>query len=130
MKIVSTKDAPAAIGPYSQAIKAGGLIFTSGQIPLTPQGELVEGSIHDQVRQILTNLSHVLDAAGSSLQHVVKTTIYLTNMDDFIAVNTVYAEYFVGSFPARSTVAVKTLPKNVNVEIDAIALDKTQAYRF
>ncbi len=130
MKIISTKDAPAAIGPYSQAIKAGGLIFTSGQIPLTPQGELVEGSIHDQVRQILTNLSHVLDAAGSSLQHVVKTTIYLTNMDDFIAVNTVYAEYFVGSFPARSTVAVKTLPKNVNVEIDAIALDKTQAYRF
>ena len=130
MKIISTKDAPVAIGPYSQAIKAGGLIFTSGQIPLTPQGELVEGSIHDQVRQILTNLSHVLDAAGSSLQHVVKTTIYLTNMDDFIAVNTVYAEYFVGSFPARSTVAVKTLPKNVNVEIDAIALDKTQAYRF
>ncbi len=130
MKIVSTKDAPAAIGPYSQAIKAGGLIFTSGQIPLTPQGELVEGSIHDQVRQILTNLSHVLEAAGSSLQHVVKTTIYLTNMDDFIAVNTVYAEYFVGSFPARSTVAVKTLPKNVNVEIDAIALDKTQAYLF
>ncbi len=129
MKIVSTKDAPAAIGPYSQAIKAGGLIFTSGQIPLTPDGVLVEGSIHDQVRQILTNLSHVLEAAGSSLQHVVKTTIYLTDMDDFIAVNTVYAEYFVGSFPARSTVAVKTLPKNVNVEIDAIALDKTQAYR-
>ncbi len=130
MNIVTTDKAPAAIGPYSQAIKAGGFIFTSGQIPLTPEGELVEGDIHDQTRQILTNLSNVLDAAGSSLHQIVKTTIYLTDMDDFIAVNTVYAEFFGTSYPARSTVAVKTLPKNVQIEIDAIALDSSQEYHF
>ena len=130
MKIVTTNNAPAAIGPYSQAIKAGGLIFTSGQIPLTPDGKLVDGDIHDQTRQILINLNHVLEAAGSSLQQIVKTTIYLTDMDDFIAVNTVYAEFFAGSFPARSTVSVKCLPKNVNIEIDAIALDSDQEYHF
>ncbi len=130
MNIITTDKAPAAIGPYSQAIKAGGFIFTSGQIPLTPEGELVEGDIHDQTRQILTNLSHVLEAAGSSLHQIVKTTIYLTDMDDFIAVNTVYAEFFGTSYPARSTVAVKTLPKNVQIEIDAIALDNTQEYHF
>jgi len=130
MRRVTTDNAPAAIGPYSQAIKANGLIFTSGQIPLTPAGELVEGDIHEQTRQVLTNLNAVLEAAGSSLDQIVKTTIYLTNMDDFIAVNTVYAEFFVGAFPARSTVAVKTLPKNVQIEIDAIALDVGQEYRF
>ena len=130
MNVVTTDKAPAAIGPYSQAIKAGGFIFTSGQIPLTPEGELVEGDIHDQTRQILTNLSSVLEAAGSSLNQIVKTTIYLTNMDDFIAVNTVYAEFFGTTYPARSTVAVKTLPKNVQIEIDAIALDSSQEYHF
>lgn len=130
MTRVTTDNAPAAIGPYSQAIKANGLIFTSGQIPLTPAGELVEGDIHEQTRQVLTNLNAVLEAAGSSLDLIVKTTIYLTNMDDFIAVNTVYAEFFAGSFPARSTVAVKTLPKNVQIEIDAIALEAEQEYHF
>jgi len=130
MTRVTTDNAPAAIGPYSQAIKANGFIFTSGQIPLTPDGKLVEGDIHEQTRQVLTNLNAVLEAAGSSLEHIVKTTIYLTNMDDFIAVNTVYAEFFAGAYPARSTVAVKTLPKNVQIEIDAIALDVGQEYHF
>ncbi|MMZ65149.1 Enamine/imine deaminase [compost metagenome] len=91
---------------------------------------MVEGDIHEQTRQVLTNLNAVLEAAGSSLGQIVKTTIYLTNMDDFIAVNTVYAEFFAGSFPARSTVAVKTLPKNVQIEIDAIALEAEQEYHF
>ena len=130
MTRITTNNAPAAIGPYSQAIKANGFIFTSGQIPLTPDGKLVEGDIHDQTRQVLTNLSAVLEAAGSSLQNIVKTTIYLTNMDDFIAVNTIYAEFFGTSFPARSTVAVKTLPKNVDIEIDAVALDMGQEYHY
>ncbi len=130
MTRITTDNAPAAIGPYSQAIRANGFIFTSGQIPLTPDGELVEGDIHEQTRQVLTNLSAVLEAAGSSLEQIVKTTIYLTDMDDFIAVNTVYAEFFAGSFPARSTVAVKTLPKNVQIEIDAVALDVGQEYHF
>ncbi len=130
MTRVTTENAPAAIGPYSQAIKANGFIYTSGQIPLTPDGKLVEGDIHEQTRQVLTNLNAVLEAAGSSLDQIVKTTIYLTNMDDFIAVNTVYAEFFAGSFPARSTVAVRTLPKNVQIEIDAIALDVGQEYHF
>jgi 2-iminobutanoate/2-iminopropanoate deaminase len=130
MKTVTAKNAPAAIGPYSQAIVVGNMVYTSGQIPLTPEGELIKGDIHDQARQILVNLSHVLEAAGSSLDKVVKTTIYLTNMDDFIAVNTVYAEFFVGSFPARSTVAVKTLPMNVDIEIDAVAMVSGQDYSF
>jgi len=130
MTRITTDNAPAAIGPYSQAIRANGFIYTSGQIPLTPDGKMVEGDIHDQTRQVLTNLDAVLVAAGSSLHNVIKTTIYLTNMDDFIAVNTVYAEFFGTSFPARSTVAVKTLPKNVNIEIDAIAVDVGQEYHF
>ncbi len=130
MTIVNTENAPAAIGPYSQAIKANGFIYTSGQIPMTPDGKLVTGDIHEQTRLVLTNLNAVLEAAGSSLQNIVKTTIYLTDMDDFIAVNTIYAEFFGTSFPARSTVAVKTLPKNVNIEIDAVALDLGQEYHF
>ncbi len=123
MTRVSTDNAPAAIGPYSQAVKANGFIYTSGQIPLTPDGELVTGDIRDQTRQVLSNLRAVLEVAGSSMENVVKTTIYLTNMDDFIAVNTVYAEFFGNSFPARSTVAVKSLPRNVDIEIDVVALD-------
>ncbi len=130
MKTVTTDKAPAAIGPYSQAIKVGNMVYTSGQIPLTPEGELVEGDIHDQTRQILINLQNVLEEAGSSLQNIVKTTIYLTDMDDFISVNTVYAEFFAGNYPARSTVAVKTLPKNVNIEIDAIAVSVDHPYSF
>ncbi len=129
MKRVQTKKAPAAIGPYSQAVKVGDMIYTSGQIPMTADGVLVAGDIHEQTRQILVNLQAVLEEAGSSLAQIVKTTIYLTNMDDFIAVNTVYGEFFAGSYPARSTVAVKTLPKNVDIEIDAIAVSE-QNYSF
>ncbi len=130
MKIVTTNKAPSAIGPYSQAVKVGNMVYTSGQISLTPNGELIDGDIHDQTRQVLTNLQNVLEAAGSSLGQVVKTTIYLTDMDDFIPVNTVYAEFFIENLPARSTVAVKTLPKNVKVEIEAIAVAAEQGYSF
>jgi len=130
MKIVTTNKAPSAIGPYSQAMKVGDMVYTSGQISLTPDGELIDGDIHDQTRQVLTNLQNVLEAAGSSMGQVIKTTIYLTDMDDFIPVNTVYAEFFTKNLPARSTVAVKTLPKNVKVEIEAIAVASEQGYSF
>jgi 2-iminobutanoate/2-iminopropanoate deaminase len=130
IKTVTSDKSPAAIGPYSQAVKVGNLVYTSGQIPMTPEGELITGDIHDQARQVLVNLQNLLEASGSSLDKVIKTTIYLTNMDDFIAINTIYAEFFVGRFPARSTVAVKTLPKNVDIEIDAIALAVEQEYSF
>ncbi len=129
MQRVQTDKAPAAIGPYSQAVKVGDMIYTSGQIPMTADGKLVEGDVKVQTRQILENLTQVLEASGSSLSQIVKTTIYLTDMDDFLAVNTVYGEYFSGSYPARSTVAVKTLPKNVDIEIDAIAVVETN-YSF
>ncbi len=121
MQRVETQNAPAAIGPYSQAIKVGDMVYTSGQIPLTPDGEMVEGDIHDQVRQVLVNLQAVLEAAGSGLDQIIKTTIYLTDMDNFVAVNKIYAEFFAGNYPARSTVAVKSLPKGVDIEIDAVA---------
>ncbi|MCJ8327478.1 MAG: RidA family protein [Campylobacterales bacterium] len=121
MEIISTTNAPAAIGPYSQAIKANGLVYTSGQIALTPTGDLVEREIKLQTRQVLTNLRNVLEAAESSLDNVIKVTIYLENMEDFGIVNVIYAEFFGDHKPVRSTVAVKTLPKNVLVEMDAIA---------
>jgi len=121
MTIISTPDAPAAIGPYSQAVVVEGMLYSSGQIALTPEGELIEGGVEAQTRQVLRNLSAVLEAAGSSLQQVVKTTIFLADMGDFAAVNEVYAEFFGEHRPARSTVAVRTLPKNVLVEIDCIA---------
>ena len=121
MKIISTPDAPRAIGPYSQAVVTGGMLYSSGQIALTPEGELIDGGIREQTRQVLNNLSAVLEAAGTSLQQVVKTTIFLADMDDFAAVNEIYAEFFGAHRPARSTVAVRTLPKNVLVEIDCIA---------
>ncbi|NQY21406.1 MAG: RidA family protein [Campylobacteraceae bacterium] len=121
MEIISTNTAPAAIGPYSQAIKANGLVYTSGQIALTPEGELVERDIKLQTRQVLTNLRNVLESAESSLDNVIKVTIYLENMEDFGIVNVIYAEFFGDHKPVRSTVAVKTLPKNVLVEMDAIA---------
>ncbi len=124
MKYVATKKAPSAIGPYSQAIDIGDMVFTSGQIALKPDGILIEGGIEEQTRQVLTNLGEVLQEAGSSLQNVVKTTIFLANMDDFAKVNEIYAEFFGSHKPARSTVAVKTLPLNVLVEIEAIALKK------
>lgn len=124
MKFVQTDKAPSAIGPYSQAVVANGMVFTSGQIALTPEGVMLEGDVSVQTKQVLKNLIAVLEAAGSSLQDVVKTTIFLDNMDDFATVNAIYAEAFGDHKPARSTVAVKTLPKNALVEIDAVALVK------
>ena len=121
MELVNTTNAPEAIGPYSQAVIANGLIYTSGQIALTPSGELIERDIKKQTRQVLTNLKNVLESVESGLDRVIKTTIYLENMDDFGIVNVIYAEYFGDHKPARSTIAVKTLPKNVLVEIDCIA---------
>ena len=121
--VISTTSAPAAIGPYSQAIVAGDLVFCSGQIPLDPQtGELVGDTIDVQTRRVLDNLAALLTAAGSSLQHVVKTTIFLLDMNDFQAVNAIYSEYFGTEPPARSTVQVARLPRDVRVEIEAIAL--------
>ncbi|KAF4123433.1 2-iminobutanoate/2-iminopropanoate deaminase [Geosmithia morbida] len=119
--IVFTKDAPAALGPYSQAIKTPFAIFASGQIPLTPEGALVEGSIGEKTAQACKNAKAVLEAAGSGLPKVVKTTIFISDMDHFADVNTEYEKWFSHK-PARSCVAVKTLPKNVDVEIECIAL--------
>ena len=121
MELVNTEKAPEAIGPYSQAVIANGLIYTSGQIALTPSGELIERDIKKQTRQVLTNLKNVLESVESGLDRVIKTTIYLENIEDFGVVNVIYAEYFGDHKPARSTVAVKTLPKNVLVEIECIA---------
>jgi len=125
MKIVQTDNAPQAIGPYSQAMKVGDFIFTSGQIALTPSGEMVQDNIELQTEQVMKNLQAVLEASGSSLQNVVKTTIFLADMDDFATVNAIYEKWFDGHKPARSTVAVKTLPKNALVEIECIALNKS-----
>ncbi len=121
MKIIATKAAPSAIGPYSQAVQVGEMLYTSGQIALTPEGKMLDDDIHAQTEQVLKNLLAVLEDAGTTFSNVIKTTIYLTDMDDFIAVNTVYAKYFSDHKPARSTVAVNTLPKNAMVEIDCIA---------
>ena len=122
MNIISTKKAPAAIGPYSQAIEAGGLIFTSGQIALDPAtGALVGGGIEAQAKQTIENLRAVLEAAGSGLDKVVKTTCFLSSMGDFAAFNEVYAQYFTGK-PARSCVEVSALPKGAAVEIEAVAV--------
>jgi len=119
---VSTEAAPAAIGPYSQAIRSGDLVFLSGQIPLDPAtGELVSGGIEEQTRRVMTNLGAVLTAAGASFENVVKTTIYLADLGDFGAVNGVYASYFGQPAPARATVQVAALPKGARVEIDATA---------
>lgn len=120
IQVVATQKAPKAIGPYSQAIEVNGMVYTSGQIGLTLQGEVV-GDIYVQTRQVLNNLKAVLEAGNSSLDRVVKTTIFLSNMEDFEAVNGVYGEFFGEHRPARSTVAVKTLPKNALVEIECIA---------
>lgn len=122
MEYIKTEKAPQAIGPYSQAVKVGGIVYTSGQIALTPAGEMKEENIEIQTNQVLENLMHVLEAAGSSLDKVIKTTIFLADMDDFADVNHIYESYFKDHKPARSTVAVKTLPKNALVEIDCIAL--------
>lgn len=121
MKVIATEKAPAAIGPYSQAMEVGNLVFTSGQIPINPEdGQLVQGDIAQQAEQVMKNLGEVLKAAGCSYENAVKTTCFLADMDDFAAFNQVYGKYFTGN-PARSCVAVKTLPKNVLCEVEVIA---------
>ena len=122
MKAIHTDKAPKAIGPYSQAIEAGGLVFVSGQLPVNPTtGEFAEGGIKEQTRQSLTNAQQVLQAAGTDLSRVVKTTVFLSDMDNVGAMNEVYAEFFSQPFPARSAFAVRTLPKGALVEIECIA---------
>lgn len=119
---IQTSNAAAAIGPYSQAIQIPGLLFTSGQIPLKPDGSLNDGDIATQSKQVLDNLKAVLEAGGSSLDKVIKCTCFLSDMNDFAAMNEVYASYFTGTHPARSAVEVARLPKDVLLEIEAIAL--------
>jgi 2-iminobutanoate/2-iminopropanoate deaminase len=123
-EIISTKDAPQAIGPYSQAIKANGFVFTSGQIAIDPTTQqVITGDVAGQTDRVLRNLSEILEAAGSGLGKVVRSTVFLKNMSDFAAMNAVYGKYFSTAPPARSTVEVARLPKDVLVEIDVIALE-------
>ena len=120
---IETQQASAAIGPYSQAIEAGGTIYVSGQLPINPAtGQFAEGGIKELTRQSLTNMQHILQQAGCDMQHVVKTSVFLADMNDFAEMNEVYAEFFKAPFPARSAVAVKTLPKGARVEIECIAV--------
>ena len=119
---ISTKAAPAAIGPYSQAIKVGNFVYTSGQIPIDPAtGSLSEGGIKEQTRQSLQNVKAILEEAGLTMENVVKTTVFMADMNDFADMNAVYAEFFAEPYPARSAVAVKTLPKGALVEIEVVA---------
>jgi 2-iminobutanoate/2-iminopropanoate deaminase len=124
VKVVATNQAPAAIGPYSQGIIVNNMFYSSGQIPLTADGNMVEGDIKEQTHQVFTNLKAVLAAAGASLETVVKSTVFIKNMDEFADVNEVYGEYFSNHKPARSTVEVARLPKDALVEIEVIALIK------
>ena len=127
-QIITTKSAPEAIGPYSQAVAAGGFVFASGQIPLDPQtGVLVAGDVAEQTEQVLRNLAAVLEAAGTSLDRVVKTTVFLADMNDFAAMNKVYGRHFGVAPPARATVQAARLPRDARVEIEAIALLGTKA---
>jgi len=122
-EVIATPDAPQAIGPYSQAIRAGGFVFVSGQIPLDPaSGEIVAGGVVEQTRRVLANLEAILKASGSGMDKVVRTTVYLKDMGEFAAMNEVYAGFFSQNPPARATVEVSRLPKDVRVEIDCIAL--------
>jgi len=121
IKKIETNHAPQAVGPYAQAIQVGPWLYTSGQIPLTPQGELVQGGIREQTRQVLLNLKAVLEAAGATLNDVVKTTVFITDMALFDQMNEVYAQFFSDHKPARSCVQVERLPKNVLVEIECVA---------
>ena len=121
-EIIFTKEAPGAIGPYSQGVKIGNLIFTSGQIPIDPKtGEIVTGNVKKSAERCILNLKAVLEAAGSSLSNVVKTTVFIKDMNDFAAVNEVYGKYFTENYPSRSCVEVARLPKDVLVEIEAVA---------
>lgn len=127
-EIVHTNQAPAAVGPYSQAVKLGNLVFASGQIPLLPaNGQLESGGIREQTRQVITNLRAVLEASGSGLDKVVKTTVYIVRMSDFPLVNEVYAEFFQNDPPARACVEVSALPKGAEVEVEAIAYCDTMS---
>jgi 2-iminobutanoate/2-iminopropanoate deaminase len=120
--VVSSRDAPAAIGPYSQAVRAGGLLFISGQIPLDPEsGEVVNGDVSAQTHRVMRSLGAILEAAGAGFDDVVRTTVFLTDLGDFARVNEVYGSYFTAPAPTRATVQVAALPKGVSVEIDAIA---------
>lgn len=122
MKAIHTLKAPAAIGPYSQAIEVNGFVFASGQIPIDPAtGSFVEGGVKEQTRQALTNAGQILQEAGTDLSHAVKTTVYLADMADFAAMNEVYAQFFSEPYPARSAVAVKDLPKGALVEVEVLA---------
>lgn len=122
MKVLHSDLAPAAIGPYSQAIEVNGFIFASGQIPIDPHtGKMVEGGVAEQTRQALINAAHVLEEAGLGLSSVVKTTVFITDMADFAAMNEVYASFFKAPYPARSAVAVKALPKGALVEVECVA---------
>lgn len=120
-EIISTDQAPSAIGPYSQAVRTGGLVFLSGQIPLMPNGEMVEGGIEEQAKQVMKNLGAVLEASGSSYGKVLKSTIYLKDLGNFGVVNEIYGAYFESDPPARATVQVAALPKGALVEIDMVA---------
>lgn len=123
MKAIHTSQAPAAIGPYSQAIEVNGMIFASGQIPVDPAtGQFVEGGIQEQAEQCLRNVEAILAEAGTDISHVVKTTVYLSSITDFVAMNEVYARHFTEPYPARSAVAVKDLPKGALVEIEVLAV--------
>ncbi|HEX9062813.1 MAG TPA: RidA family protein [Clostridia bacterium] len=123
MNVISTENAPKAIGPYSQGIKAGNFIFTSGQIPVNPASGTVDSEdVEKQTRQVLINLKNVLEAAGASLSDVVKTTVFIKNMNDFARINSVYEEYFKAPYPARSCVEIARLPKDVLIEIEAVAV--------
>ncbi|MDR2905123.1 MAG: Rid family detoxifying hydrolase [Helicobacteraceae bacterium] len=122
MRKISTHNAPQAIGAYSQALVANGFVFTSGQIALTPAGEFAAGGVEDQARQVFANIAAVLDASGSGVGKIVKTTLFLVNIADFEAVNALYAEFLGDHKPARSTVAVKELPRNALIEMECVAL--------
>ncbi|MBP5508478.1 MAG: RidA family protein [Prevotella sp.] len=122
-QVISTEKAPSAIGPYSQAIQVGKMIYTSGQLPVDPAtGSFPEGGIKEQTRQSLLNVKAILEEAGASMENVVKTTVFLADMSDFADMNAVYAEFFSEPYPARSAVAVKTLPKGASVEIEVVAV--------
>ena len=120
-QVISTENAPAAIGPYSQAIEVNGMVFTSGQIPVDPATGKIAETVEEQAEQALKNVSEVLAAAGTDMEHVIKTTVFIKEMNDFAKINEIYAKFFTGAFPARSCVEVARLPKDVLLEIEAIA---------
>ena len=121
-KVISTTNAPAAIGPYSQAIEANGFVFASGQIPVNPASGEIPAGIEAQAEQVMTNMKNLLEAAGTSLDHVVKTTVFIKSMDDFVTINGIYSKYFEKDCPARSCVEISRLPKDVLLEMEAIAV--------